>query len=279
MSSDSDPDAPSALTPPPPQKLSYDVTWVESTFNRRKYADSLLLPEMDNGNLTRKDYEGLVAFVPGVRWKVDLLGFVTSGLTAGLWTWLKRPNKVLAAVGGYTLGETAGQVLRARAHAGYVQSLEDVNGFARAMENIKHKVGYRAGTFQIVRPLSATEREVEQSPFQPEPDAPYGESVPEFATTSASIPTSRPTPSSPSPAPSKSRWDEIRAARNANGPTKAWDNIRQGRKADGTPLPKPSERDHKTSSEPSPYRDDDRAIAQASFDAILERERKMGTSS
>ncbi|KAJ7897172.1 hypothetical protein B0H14DRAFT_3597294 [Mycena olivaceomarginata] len=238
-------------------KCVYDVSWMRRTFYRRKYSESLLTPELENGNLTRKDYDALLALGSGA-WKTErrhdqsVVSF-------------QAAHKVIAALGGYFFGEVVGWGLRLNGHNRYFRSVEDVNGFARAMEN-------------IVRPLSSAYGEPaarEPQPFQKETDTPYGESLPEQAA-EAAAPTSRPPPA----AAAKSRWEEIRAARRADGPGKAWENIRQGRRPDGTALPKKSEFD--TRSEPSeatPFRDTDRAAAQASFDAMLERERRMGSSS
>lgn len=61
--------------------------------------------------------------------------------------------------------------LRLNGHNRYFRSVEDVNGFARAMENVKHKTGYSPGIIQIVRPLSSAYGEPaarEPQPFQKE---------------------------------------------------------------------------------------------------------------
>jgi hypothetical protein len=246
---------------------------MDRTFSRRKNAESLLGPELEKGNLTPRDYDALVAFVPGSRWKTDIVGLGLGAVIASAWTITKRPNAFLVTAGGYCLGETLGRALRVNAHVKYLRSIEDVNGFSRAMENIKDKVGFSPGMVQLVKPLSSADLEITSSPFQKETDTPYGDSLsPEPASASTSRP---PLPSSP-PAV-KSRWEEIRAARRADGPSKAWENIRQGKRPDGTPIPQKSEFETLSASEASPFRDSDRAAAQASFDALLERERRMGS--
>ncbi|KAF7337496.1 hypothetical protein MSAN_02222600 [Mycena sanguinolenta] len=269
-----------APTAPSPDKCVYDVAWIDRTFHRRKTAESLLGPELENGNLTQKDYDRLVAFVPGGELKSNIMGLSLSAvITTGVWALSKkRPNTILLTAGGWVFGETLGKGFRVNAHLKYLRSLEDVNGFSRAMENIKRKVGYTPGLIQLVKPLSSLDGEL--APFQKEIDTSYyEEKLPESTTTPSPTPTSRPQPPAASPAPAKSRWDEIRATRHVDGPSKAWENIRQGRRPDGTSLPTKSEFESRSEpSEASPYRDIDRAAAQASFDALLERERRMSSS-
>ncbi|KAJ7269431.1 hypothetical protein B0H12DRAFT_1009634 [Mycena haematopus] len=288
-----------APTAPSPDKCVYDVSWMDRTFYRRKSAESLLAPELENGNLTRKDYERLVAFVPGGGLKTDVRYLrltISAFVASGVWALSKKPpNGFLITAGGWCLGETLGKGLRVNAHFKYLRSIEDVNGFSRAMENIKRKVGYTPGLIQLVKPLSSADGE--PAPFQGETGklqprsaavllltsfldtSYYEETVPGPTAATSPTSTSRPQLPSASPVAAKSRWEEIRAVRHADGPGKAWENIRRGRRPDGTLLPQKSEFETRSEpSEPSPFRDIDRAAAQASFDALLERERRMSSS-
>ncbi|KAJ6575415.1 hypothetical protein B0H19DRAFT_641748 [Mycena capillaripes] len=261
--------------PSRPGFFIYNIAWMDTTFHTRKHSESLLGPELENGNLTRRDYDALMVALPGVQYS-DLTGFAVSAVGT-LWYSRFKPPKVSVGLVGYLCGAMMGKAMRVYTHRDYLRSIENINGFARAMENVKRKVGYSPGILSLTRPLSFTD---EERPFQQEADTPYGESVPESMPQPAPAPAVTSTSASP-PSRGKSRWEEIRAARRADGPSKAWENIRQGRRPDGTPLPKPrsaSESRSGQSSEPLTFRDSDRAVEQASFDAMLERERKMSSS-
>ncbi|KAJ6483904.1 hypothetical protein DFH09DRAFT_399475 [Mycena vulgaris] len=271
---------------PPEGRCEYNLSWMDRTFRSRKNSESLLVPELANGNLTPGDYERLMTSLPGLQYS-DLTGFTISGVGALLYSHFKPPPKITVGLVGYLVGLTLGKGLRMYTHQTYFRSIENINGFSRAMDNVKRKVGYAPGLLSLSRPLSVAEGD--QLPFQQEAgnlpvlvistvltrvlDTPYGESPEPMA---AAAPVSA-TPQEPL---AKSRWDEIRAARRVDGPGKAWENIRQGRKPDGTSSPKQTASDPSESESGSSWtpRDSDRAAEQASFDAMLERERKMSSS-
>ncbi|KAJ7751192.1 hypothetical protein DFH07DRAFT_527414 [Mycena maculata] len=263
-------------TPTPAAKSArcdYNISWMERTFGNRKNAESLLGPELENGNLTRGDYEKIITTVPNARFS-DLTGFAITGACTLAYSRFKPP-KISVGVVGYLAGELLGTGLRIWRHTSCFRSIENLNGFSRAMDNVKRKVGYSPGAMNLTRSLPTSYGE--EIPFQQEADTPYGES-PEAAAVAAPA-VGAPAATAPQTPAKKSRWEEIRAARRADGPNKSWENIRQGRRPDGTPLPKqPASRSPSGQSSPSPFRDDDRAEAQASFDALLERERNMGSS-
>ncbi|KAJ7109918.1 hypothetical protein C8R44DRAFT_883941 [Mycena epipterygia] len=261
-------------------RCDYNVRWMDATFRSRKNSESLLTPELENGNLTRRDYEALMAALPGAQYS-DLAGFGIGGLGTLLYSRFK-PMKVSVGLIGYLAGTTLSKALRLYTHTSYFRSIENLNGFARAMDNVKRKVGFSPGLISLSKPLPYA-AEGDQPPFQQEADTPYGEAAPAPAPSAAAPAAAPATPTPQAPAAAKSRWDEIRAARHADGPSKAWENIRQGRKPDGTPMPKQLAA---SESEPqggqsweSTFRDNDRAAEQASFNAMLDRERNMGSSS
>jgi len=51
------------MTPP----LNYNIDWAERTFHSRAVTEALLGPERESGNITTKDYELAVRFLPGYR--------------------------------------------------------------------------------------------------------------------------------------------------------------------------------------------------------------------
>ncbi|KAJ7631230.1 hypothetical protein FB45DRAFT_917898 [Roridomyces roridus] len=256
-------------TPPraPAGMAEYNVRWMENTFRNRKTSESLLTPELENGNLNRSDYERIMKALPGAHYS-ELMGFGTSAVGAVLYSHFKPPPKIHVGLIGYLVGETLGKGLRVWTHRRCFLGIENVHGFTRAMDNIKRKVGYSPGLISITRPLSSYD--AEETPFQKEFDTPYGGDV---------APVSAAVKPQTQPAAARSRWDEIRAARQTDGPTKSWDYVRQGRRPDGTPMrkQKPTSETQNGESWSSPY--EDRAVAQANFDAMLEKERRMSTSS
>ncbi|KAJ7040322.1 hypothetical protein C8F04DRAFT_1254081 [Mycena alexandri] len=263
------------MSKPAPTGYQYNPQWMDDTFRNRKEAQSLLGPEVQNGNLSRRDYDALMTTLPGFRF-TEFTGAAVSAAALLLTSARAQQTKI---IGGYILGLTLGKGIRIYQHQSLFNGLENVAGFERAMDNVKEKVGYKAGAVVLVRPLSAF-GDTEQ-PFQPETETPYMAEQPmaeQPQLRAAQVPSGS-APSSPQP---KSRWDEIRAARRVDGPGKAWENIRQGRRPDGSPLPRRAESKpwdgERQSSEPFSFRDTDRAVEQANFDAMLERERKMSSS-
>ncbi|KAJ7651656.1 hypothetical protein DFH06DRAFT_549768 [Mycena polygramma] len=261
----------SSTGPSHPDRFLYNVAWMNRTFHSRAVSESLLAPELENGNLTRRDYDALMTRLPGVQYS-ELAGFAISGLGAVAYSGFKPPKAPVVLV-SYVAAEVLGKSFRLYAHRTCLQSIEDINGFSRAMENVKRKVGFTPGLLNFERPLSWAQAE---SGFQQEMDTPYGESPQAAAAPVASSTSTTPPPRA------KSRWEEIRTVRRADGPGKSWENLRLGRRSDGTPLTKPSpsepREEQSSSSEFATFRDTDRAAQQASFDAMLERERKMNSS-
>ncbi|KAJ7459162.1 hypothetical protein B0H11DRAFT_1737509 [Mycena galericulata] len=254
------------MSPSPSPRCEYNIQWMDRTFRDPKASEKLLSAELENGNLTRRDYDRIMANLPGFQYS-DAVGPVTSGVASILYSRYRRPNFAVVMV-GYMVGDLVGRGARIWTHQRCFLSIENVEGFSRAMDNVKRQVGYKPGLISLTRPLLVSDGE---SAFQRE-----------FEPASTVAPTADPPSALPATTQTplvKSRWDEIRARR-ADGPNKAWENIRQGRRPDGTPVPRRSapQSRNDTNDQPSPFRDDDRAAAQASFDAMLERERNKSSS-
>lgn len=47
------------------QVLQYNLNWMNSTFRSRATAEALLSPERESGNLTTRDYDASIQFLPG----------------------------------------------------------------------------------------------------------------------------------------------------------------------------------------------------------------------
>ncbi|KAF7307141.1 hypothetical protein MIND_00507500 [Mycena indigotica] len=254
--------------------INYDPKWMDRTFSSRRKIETLLGPELGT-NITRRDYELLMHTLPGLHY-TDFLG-----IPIGVGVWLaagNRRTKFAWKAGAFVAGAAsmvAGEVLRLYTHTKIFKRIENKHGFSRAMDNVKLKVGFSPGLVSFTGKFS--EDEAEQAfaadPVNLEPDAPI-DSPPR------AIPSLSPSPSPQQPA--YSRWDEIRANRNKEG-NKAWENIRKGRRADGSSIQNQSESPPETpsssNSQPvlTPFRDEDRAAAQAAFDALVDRERNMRT--
>lgn len=45
--------------------LHYNINWMDSVFRSRARAEALLSPERESGNLTTRDYDAAIQFLPG----------------------------------------------------------------------------------------------------------------------------------------------------------------------------------------------------------------------
>lgn len=45
--------------------LPYNINWMNSVFRSRARAEALLSPERESGNLTTRDYDAAIQFLPG----------------------------------------------------------------------------------------------------------------------------------------------------------------------------------------------------------------------
>lgn len=45
--------------------LHYNINWIYSAFSSRATAEVLLSPERESGNLTTRDYDAAIQFLPG----------------------------------------------------------------------------------------------------------------------------------------------------------------------------------------------------------------------
>ena len=73
--------------------LDYNVNWMYSTFTSRAVAEALLSPERESGNLTSRDYDAAIQFLPGnhrhyqVRFFHSLWLYLRSHLARAIDSW------------------------------------------------------------------------------------------------------------------------------------------------------------------------------------------------
>lgn len=231
--------------------LRYNIPWVEHTFANPTLTTQLLSKEREDGNISQRDYDVALRFLPGRHRYYGLLGGLLAtpivlAFRKPSWSQIRTYTLITGAtVGGFT----AGRALCLNAHVKFVKSLEDPAGFSRALENIQREIG------SII-------------PRGPEIVRPFEEAQDKRAIgtneTTLTAPSSAPT-SATSTKP-KSKWDDIRAA---NTPVKSslWDSVRESHEK--------SHLSPQAEGEGELSEAEHRRQEQAAFDALLERERKL----
>ncbi|KAJ7878601.1 hypothetical protein B0H13DRAFT_2668096 [Mycena leptocephala] len=126
---------PSQTSNSPSDKFLYNVSWMEQTFRNRKHSESLLDPELQNGNLSRKDYDTLMGTLRVAPY-YDLAGYAIVGLGTAFYTRFKVPTFTVG-IAGYTGGKMLGSIMRLSRHQKGLSSIENVHGFSRAMDNTR----------------------------------------------------------------------------------------------------------------------------------------------
>ncbi|KXN89940.1 hypothetical protein AN958_04944 [Leucoagaricus sp. SymC.cos] len=252
----------------PPQStapFSYNVRWMTNTFNTRARVESLLGPEQAAGNVSTHDYNAAINFLPGFHryYGVPALSAVYV---------LRRPSwsqlRTLGLAAGSAFGSLAvGNALTLKSHYDFVRSLNNPGGFARAVDRIQKQSGRPPPSSPVIQRKYNVEEELHgniedrQELATPEPVAePLSQS-----------PHTQPQTSSAETRPSR-RWDQIRAANAATTSSSSWDALRQKHEK-----PRIQNSGTATSSKIPNEQVDDRTAEQAEFDALLEKERNIGT--
>ncbi|KAF7311114.1 hypothetical protein HMN09_00655600 [Mycena chlorophos] len=192
----------------PTSELMYHPRWMENAFSSRQKVTELLGPELDNSTLTRADYDKLHAFFPFSSLS-DYHYLLSAPATV---FYLHSPDKwrlrlMVGGAGAFLLCRYLNNRYRLSKHTALVNSLDDLDGVARAMEHVEQKVGQRPEDRTLSIKATVKAKAYPKAPFVP------AERVAE--------PTSAP--------------NEVRDT-NTSDTAKAWDNIRHGRRADGSPL-------------------------------------------
>ncbi|KIJ21662.1 hypothetical protein PAXINDRAFT_123688 [Paxillus involutus ATCC 200175] len=256
--------------------MSYPLDWLYRTFPTRERTIELLRPELEENALSQHDYELATRFLPGPhqRWPMVYAGGV-SGATFGYGYYVARPRWSVTKLGfgtaaAFMLGMTFGAFRQFVAHYQFANSLEDPQGFMNALSHVDKRLGGSGSvgfTLQRIRRESLEARQdTDHARHIPDPEMVREEDWSEQQdNTNANM--SR-------PAETKSRWEEIRNVNARNvAHQSSWDAVRQRHERTKLPNSKSSPGDGIPTSEA-----DQRAAAQARFDALLEAERRSGQS-
>ncbi|KAK7058885.1 hypothetical protein VNI00_001509 [Paramarasmius palmivorus] len=228
----------------------------------------ILAPQADNGYLSEHDLVQTAEFmgVCGTLPVVPLVNSIAIGMTvAAVSTRLRIPRTLLGrstltastTAGSYIVSNTeeANDRRRDLLFPRFWKSLEDPSGVLLALQTITN----RYPTFE---PSTSSPGQFLDAP------APSPVFVDEHAPSSMPVAKSQ---TAPTPAPqAHSRWDEIRSKNAKQATPSAWDALRETHQRSQI---QSKEGTSKGTEVPAPQ--DDRAKAQAEFDAMVERERNM----
>ncbi|KAI6136718.1 hypothetical protein F5141DRAFT_1209029 [Pisolithus sp. B1] len=249
--------------------MSYPLDWLTSTFRSRERTVELLRPELENNVLTQHDFDLAVRFLPGSHshWPM-LYGSGAAGATAlygyrvARPPWGQRKSVIFGGV-AFVAGMMYGGFRRFVAHRQFSEALENPEGFVLALSHVHKRLG---GDGNIGFTLRRVQRRKDDVPVDTGDYPRSSETGFENLTPSESTRSNNPNSS----VGFKSRWDEIRAANARNiGQQSTWDAIRQRQERSRIPVSSPN-------NDQSTEEREDRAAAQARFEAMLEAERHRG---
>ncbi|KAF8640929.1 hypothetical protein AX17_000576 [Amanita inopinata Kibby_2008] len=247
--------------------LTYNIRWIENTFDSHPTTETLLAPQRESGNITTNDYELATRFLPASHRHYRIIGGLAAipvvyAFRKPGWSTPKSYIALsIATMAGFVLGHT----FSVSQHYKFVRALEDPIGFSRALENIQRDLGgvVPQGPV-IIRHCRSPDSDHDEHAAHESAEPSYSPVVP------SPLPTANPT--SP-PLKSTSRWDHIRAENARTTSLSSWDAIRQ--KHEKTQLSKSGVSVRANSEERQERRHDDGATEQAQFDALLEKERHL----
>ncbi|PPQ70779.1 hypothetical protein CVT24_001066 [Panaeolus cyanescens] len=194
--------------------LKYNPLWVDSVFTTRSKTEQLLAPERELGNISHHDYEAAVAFFPNYHRHLAIVGFLLGSISPFA---IRHPRIngrrpfIIAVLG--PLGFAIGGGLRMASHARFLSSIQDPDGFEKAMKNIEKVYPPRSEPI-MGRTYSSNADDVDLSTNHaivlPSADIPQGHNkMVEH-------------PSKP-----RSKWEELRQANAKSTETSSWDALRQ----------------------------------------------------
>lgn len=289
--------------------MVYPIDWFDNNFKSKSHTAELLKAEVENGTLAPQDFDLACTFFPSMqRHYTKIYGFIAGSFIVALSAAPGGPAKVrwppsrtllYATVGG-GVGGLFGTMQRAQAHLRFSRSLQDPEGFRRAVENTYlREEGERIQlTLPTDRVAPRKPVPVPQQQQQPQDDATAGslkegwgmqadavDSLPEEAAQTAAPQRAIPQPMrralpENTTASTPSRWDEIRKANTRNANPSSWDSLRQdhersrsssnGQSLQDTAKPLPDSRSPATA-------EDDLAAEKARFEALLDAERNIAS--
>ncbi|EAU93064.1 hypothetical protein CC1G_06784 [Coprinopsis cinerea okayama7 len=237
------------MSSPSRQKLERDLIFMARTMRTRQNVEQLLGPERHT-NITDRDYNRALAFLPGPHRHYNTIGTVVGAVSGYS---LRHRSWGAARLGGVVFfsaltGRAVGSAYAVFSFYRFLNGLENPDGFARALENVQHRL--------------------EQPGAIPAPQQSQDDSfsTPVYPETASSSPSS---PAAPPAAPT-SAWDRIRAANAQQTQQSSWDALRQSHERSRVPRPP------QDGSSDNRFYDSDRAAEQAKFDELLEKERNFG---
>ncbi|QRV76077.1 hypothetical protein RhiJN_04092 [Ceratobasidium sp. AG-Ba] len=229
----------------------------------------ILRRQMEKGNITHTDITTLQRYQQS--WDYSRIGLLGGALTTSVWgRFIRQPPLPVGRLFGLStlaafVGASLGTGFQVRAGIQAVNSLENPDRFKKALVEMSQ---------ELLAQRQAALRRITGSQ-QPGNAVQSGEETKLADSWDNRSRQSSPAAAPVTPghlakgAPSGDRWSQLRAQKPTAQPT-AWDTIRQTHEPSS---PSPS-----TQNEPMIESDEDkrRRQAQAEFDALLERERKMG---
>ncbi|KAI6047555.1 hypothetical protein EDC04DRAFT_3050758, partial [Pisolithus marmoratus] len=260
--------------------MPYPLDWLTSTFRSRERTVELLRPELENNVLTQHDFDLAVRFLPSSHshWPM-LYGSATAGATAFYGYRVARPpwgqrKTVIFGGAAFVVGMMYGGFRRFVAHRQFSESLDNPEGFVLALSHVHKRLGGDGNIGFTLRRIQQKRLDTPADTGDYSQSSETGfENLTRSDTTGTSVVISIDIPrvtGSNNPNSStgfKSRWDEIRAA-NARSIAQqsTWDAVRQRQERNRMPVPS-------TNNDQSTDEREDRAAAQARFEAMLEAER------
>ncbi|KAI0691335.1 hypothetical protein BC835DRAFT_1307539 [Cytidiella melzeri] len=218
--------------------VGVDAQWLLETFSSRDKAESALRPYLEGGAMSEHDYNLAISFLPGkARYYPVIYSAGATVLVAGYGRFVKRPPWAMSRVVG-------------RASAANVAGFM----FGAVQRAIAHREFY--SSLDDGPAFAGILQHLAQDDL-------YTLSHPQARLFSIAVITEHPQVAS--------RWDEIRAVNARGGKSSTWVALRQGHERRQAP-----DNDLPSTQVPQPANNADieRAREQASFDAMLEAERK-----
>ncbi|KAH0838379.1 hypothetical protein J3R83DRAFT_6662 [Lanmaoa asiatica] len=247
------------------------IAWLHKTFTTRQRTAELLRPELEEHVLSPHDYELATRFLPGpnMYWHVAY-GAGTSAAVYGYGSYLARPRwnnwrLRIGSVAAFLVGSTYGTFRQFLVHYRFANSLENPQGFIEALKHVDERLG-GSGRIGFAFKEMLTKKPEIKSDLDHTDHAQDAGILPEEGWVDSDISRSDPTRL-------RTKWNEIRAANSRSADQSSWDTIRQRYERSRLPdsSAPPSDRCPTTEA-------DQRAAAQAEFDALLEAERRRGQS-
>ncbi|TFK30531.1 hypothetical protein FA15DRAFT_651098 [Coprinopsis marcescibilis] len=237
----------------PPRDLERNLIWIERTFTTRPATEQLLGPERESGTIHPLDYDAALDFFPGIHRHYNTIGTavgIAVALAARRPAWTTQRLVSTVFFGAFT-GRAVGTVFAVRSFYSFFRSIHDPAGFATAMDNVKHRLDTPSSIHAQV-PVPD-----DQTPSIRQFFIPFWQLFTDIIT--------------PEPQETATAWGKIRTVNANQSQQSSWDLIRQSHERARIPRP-----DQASTSSDNRFREElTRSEEQASFDALIDKERNM----